>query len=242
MPPQTGEPSSTPEDQDLRASLRELARGARILAMEGHEDQIAGHVSMRDPQGRGLWLKRAKIGLSEVQEDDFNLIDMNGEVLAGPGPHHSEWPIHTKIMQARPDINFVAHSHPPFTVLQSCLAEGLGTYLSEIFFSRPGRFERSERIRTPEQGEAVAAAMGQANAVIMRNHGCSFAGRTIAELCIVGIRLEVACRVHVMLSQSRTPKTELEMDPQYKSRPLSLDGYEAYYEYYARRLEARERR
>jgi len=226
--------------KDLQSKLDELARAARILAMWGHEDQIAGHVSMRDPEGRGLWIKRGEMGLSEITGSDFNLIDMDGKVLSGPGPHHSEWPIHTQILRARPDLNYVAHSHSPYVVLQSCMAEPLRPYLSEIFFARPGRFNGSERIRHIEQGDALAAAMGQSNAVILRNHGSCFAGRTLAELCVIGVRLERACEVHVKLSQSGAKTTELDMDPKYKSPPLSLQAYEKYYRYYGRMLDRAE--
>lgn len=237
----TNDPLSADPDS-LRARLRELARCSRILAMYGHEDQIAGHVSMRDPAGRGLWLKRGEIGLSEVTENDFNLIDMSGQVLEGPGPHHSEWPIHSQILLARPDLNYVAHTHSPYVVLQSCMTEDLRPYLSEIFFAHPGRFEGSERIRHIEQGDRLARAMGASNAVILRNHGGCFAGRTIAELCIIGIRLEKSCKVHVELSQCNARTTDIEMDEKYKSPPLTLDGYEKYYRYYGRRLDAFEGR
>ena len=42
--------------QDLSAGLTELAYGCRILFMEGHADMTLGHLSLRDPAGRGLWL------------------------------------------------------------------------------------------------------------------------------------------------------------------------------------------
>ena len=42
----------------------------RILAMEGHNDITLGHMSLRDPQGRGLWLKKSKRGLDEIAGPD----------------------------------------------------------------------------------------------------------------------------------------------------------------------------
>lgn len=48
---------------ELGQSLDELARACRILEMEGHGDMTLGHVSLRDPEGRGFWLKRNRIGL-----------------------------------------------------------------------------------------------------------------------------------------------------------------------------------
>ena len=41
---------------ELRQTLTELATACRVLAMEGHEDGTQGHLSYRDPDGRGFWL------------------------------------------------------------------------------------------------------------------------------------------------------------------------------------------
>lgn len=72
--------------------------------MEGHEDVFQGHLSLRDPDGRGIWLKRRGLGLSEVRSaEDFTLLDFDGNQLAGSGHHHSEWPIHSEVMLARPE-------------------------------------------------------------------------------------------------------------------------------------------
>ena len=67
----------------VRRGLWDLARAHRILDIEGHNDMSLGHCSMRDPWGRGIWLKRANIGLEEVFENDFILIDFDGNILAG---------------------------------------------------------------------------------------------------------------------------------------------------------------
>ena len=40
-------------DQSLDEQLQELAIACRVLAMYGHEDKTLGHLSLRDPQGRG---------------------------------------------------------------------------------------------------------------------------------------------------------------------------------------------
>ena len=45
-------------DPELNAQLDKLARACRILEMEGHGDMTLGHLSLRDPLGRGYWLKR----------------------------------------------------------------------------------------------------------------------------------------------------------------------------------------
>ena len=51
---------------DLKASLDKLALASRILEMEGHGNFTLGHLAMRDPEGRGIWIKRWGLTLGEV--------------------------------------------------------------------------------------------------------------------------------------------------------------------------------
>jgi ribulose-5-phosphate 4-epimerase/fuculose-1-phosphate aldolase len=47
--------------------LREqIALGCRILGANGHDDFIWGHVSARDPHGRGVWMKASTFGFEEI--------------------------------------------------------------------------------------------------------------------------------------------------------------------------------
>lgn len=86
-------------DPLIEATLHDLARAHRILDLEGHNDMSLGHLSWRDPEGRGLWLKRGNIGLEEVHDEDFVLLSLDGEVLEGTGIRHLEWPIHAEILR-----------------------------------------------------------------------------------------------------------------------------------------------
>src|SRR4051812_40499846 len=93
-------PNVTAPDDSLNAELTLLAKASRILEIHGHGDRIFGHIAMRDPQGRGFWLKRHSISLGEVFDPrDFLLVDFDGEVLYGDGKCHSEWPIHAEIFK-----------------------------------------------------------------------------------------------------------------------------------------------
>ena len=52
---------ATPDSID---ELRELvALGCRILGANGHDDYVWGHVSARDPDGRGIWMKAVDVRL-----------------------------------------------------------------------------------------------------------------------------------------------------------------------------------
>ena len=61
----------------LKEDLNKLALASRILEMEGHGDFTLGHLGMRDPEGRGVWIKRWGLTLGEVYDwTDHQLIDL----------------------------------------------------------------------------------------------------------------------------------------------------------------------
>lgn len=179
----------------LIADLSETARACRILEINGHGDKIFGHVAMRDPEGRGFWMKRHMVSLGEVVDwRDFLLLGFDGHVLFGEGRSHSEWPIHSEIMLARPDVNYTCHSHPFHAVIYSSIPVPLNP-IKVTMAGAPPRYEgSSELIVRKEEGAAVAAAMGEASVVFLRNHGVAFAGASHIELVLTGIELEHNCR------------------------------------------------
>jgi len=61
----------------------EVALGCRILATEDQGDFVWGHVSARDPDGRGVWMKAAGWGFEEIGRDHVILVGWEGEVLEG---------------------------------------------------------------------------------------------------------------------------------------------------------------
>lgn len=91
-------------NDSLYQQLAETAAGCRVLHVEGHADMTPGHLSPRDPEGRGVWMKRSGIGLGEVAgPEDFVLLDFDRQRLEGNGRIHKEWPIHTEVLRARSD-------------------------------------------------------------------------------------------------------------------------------------------
>ncbi len=194
------------EDASIASVLADVARAHRILELEGHGDMSMGHLSFRDPFGRGLWLKRGNLALSEVEGDDFILIDFDGNVLEGTGLRHLEWPLHAEIMRARPDVNFVGHSHPHFATVLGASTEPLKPYNNHgVWFAYEGapRFaETSHIITTVPLGVAAAKTLGNAQALLLANHGVAFVGSTVAEVTLTGIFLEKAARFQVDLRSS----------------------------------------
>ena len=69
-----------------------------------------------------------------------------------------------------------------------------------------GRFESTGNlIRSPEEGRALADALGSADAVLMRNHGAAFCGPFLEYATIAGVQLERAAEVELTLHAAGDP-------------------------------------
>jgi L-fuculose-phosphate aldolase len=187
------------------ADLTELARACRILELEGHGDFVLGHGALRDPGGRGFWMKRNAFGLGEIRgPDDFVLVDMAGNKIAGEGGRHSEWPIHSEILRRRPEIQVTFHTHP----LHACVLSGATTDLvpftldADYFIDVPRHTADVALIKLVEEGEEIVEALGPHKAIFLANHGVVFCGTSIAEATCIGVFLEHACRAHLIGSSA----------------------------------------
>ena len=182
-------------------ALERLARACRILEMEGHGDFSLGHLSLRDPVGRGFWLKRNRLGLGEIAgADDFVLVDMDGRQLAGEGGLHSEWPIHSEILRQRSDIDVVAHTHPFHAGVLSAASGPLAPFTldADYLIDVPRHTAEVALIKTRAEGLDLARALGPHFAVLMANHGVTFCGTSVEHATCVGVFLEHAARAHVV--------------------------------------------
>src|ERR687885_936123 len=93
----------------------DVALGCRILALEDQGDFVWGHVSARDPDGRGVWMKAATLGFEEIGAEQVILVSWDGDVLAGDGRRHAEYPIHTELVHARQDVAAVVPTPAPWS-------------------------------------------------------------------------------------------------------------------------------
>jgi ribulose-5-phosphate 4-epimerase/fuculose-1-phosphate aldolase len=176
-------------------------QACRALAAAGQTDMVWGHASVRDPEGRGVWMKSAGWGLEEIDASRIILAGPGGEVRHGPGPLHIEYPIHTEIMAARPDVGAVVHTHSAaanaFCALEVALrpldhAGSLFCYPEIPRFTLTGGL-----IRTRELGAALAGALGGARACLMPQHGLVTAGRDAPAAVMTAVLLDRACQTQL---------------------------------------------
>jgi ribulose-5-phosphate 4-epimerase/fuculose-1-phosphate aldolase len=219
--------------------LREqVAWSCRILAIGGHGDYTLGHVSARSSDGQQVLMKPNGLGLEEVTPGDVLALDLEGTRLSGAGPVHLEYVLHTEIYKARPDVQAVIHTHPPYATALGATDATLELLNHDAVLFREGLayFDATaELIMRPDQGAAVAAALGQRRVVVMRGHGVIVTGESVPWATYASLTLERVLRIQAI---ARSLGNLLPMTPEMADR-VYPDKYRnehvaAYWEYLVR--------
>ncbi len=172
--------------------------GSHALATAGQSDMIWGHCSVRDPQGRGAWMKSAGWGFEEVDGDRVVLVSPGGDVVSGSGRRNVEYPIHTQLLSRLPGTNAVVHTHSDaansFSALDAPLrplnhADALFSYPDAPRFTLTGGL-----IATRELGDALADTLGDAAACLIPQHGLVTIGPDLPTAVMTAVGLDHVCR------------------------------------------------
>ncbi|UZG59557.1 class II aldolase/adducin family protein [Rhodococcus opacus] len=180
------------------------------LAEAGQGDLIWGHVAVRDPAGRGIWIKAAGWGMDEIGPDQVQLVSFDGDVLLGQGPRHIEYHIHTELMRQRADVGASVHSHASSATAFASLNVPLRALSHDATpFLDPdvSRFhETGNLIATTELGRALADCVGSGNGCLIPAHGLVTVGATVSDAVMHAVLLDRACATHLTALAAGGPR------------------------------------
>ncbi|MEV7681864.1 class II aldolase/adducin family protein [Streptomyces sp. NPDC088341] len=180
---------------------RLAVEASHALAAAGQGDLVWGHAAVRDPRGRGIWIKAPGWGLEEVREDRLQLVSWDATVLHGTGTPHKECHIHLGLLAASPDLVCTVHTHAPAAVAFGALGTPLLPLSHEgaLFGGEDvPRFRATGAlVSTPRLGKALAVDLGTAPAALLPKHGLVGAGRTVPSAVMHAVLLERACATQI---------------------------------------------
>jgi L-ribulose-5-phosphate 4-epimerase len=220
------------------------AQANRALGVAGHADMVWGHASIRDPEGRGVWMKAAGWAFEEITEERVVLVSPDGDVLSGTEKRHLEYPIHTRIMAARPDVGAVVHSHANGAVAFASLDVPLRAVSHDaVSFLDPDvpRFTKTGNlITTDELGDALAEALGESAGVLIPAHGLVTVGENAAAAVMRAVLLNRACATQLQALQAGGPaRWSDDEEVRAKRETVPVPGLlQSGYDYLVRRADA----
>ena len=188
--------------------IAQVVDASGALAAAGLSDMVWGHASIRDTEGRGVWMKAAGWGFEEITAERVALVTPDGEVAAGAGPRHLEYPIHTEIMAARSDVHSVVHTHAPALSAFASLDVELRPISHDAVVFEEGlpRFGATGAlIADRDLGRLLASELGEAPAILMPQHGAVTVGPDPATAVMYAVLLERACRTQLLAMAAGGP-------------------------------------
>lgn len=190
----------SPEEWDARVALAAAYRLVDIYAMT---DMIANHISARVPGEPGHFLINP-YGLlyKEITASSLIKIDLDGNMIGpsstGLGINRAGFVIHSAIHAARHDVDCIIHTHTAAGMAVSALKCGLlpitqtATRWSHIAYHD---FE-GLAVDLAER-ESLVRDLGDAEVMVLRNHGLLAVGASIPEAFNSIYRMELSCKAQL---------------------------------------------
>ena len=191
-----------PEDPALSlvstlSPRQQLALLVRILASEGYDDKLAGHVSLRDREDDTLLVTPVGLFWSELAARHVVRVDRDARLVEGEGRLNPTVIFHAELHHARPDIRVVIHNHPPFGSIWAATGE-LPPLLDQTGANGGGTAilykEYEGAVLTPELASALALAYGSADMAILAQHGTLVTADSVGVALLRALCFEWRCR------------------------------------------------
>ncbi len=195
----------------LRQARVDLAACFRAAAQHGFEEGICNHFSAMVPGRDDLFLVNPYgLAFAEITASSLLMCDFDGNVIEGDGqPEATAFYIHGRVHQLVPRARAAFHTHMPNATALSMVAGEPLVWAGQTALKFYGRTAVDEAYNglalDGAEGERIAATIGDADVVFMRNHGVMVTGASIAEAWDDLYYLERAAEVQVKaMSTGRT--------------------------------------
>ncbi len=159
-------------DDDLLAAARALAAAGLVTAF-GHVATRAGEGRLRITPPRPL----GTLGPGDVPQE----VALGADELPSGVPREA-W-IHEAVLRRRPDVGALCRAQPAAATAAAAAGlairplHGQGAFLGRVV----PVLDDARLVRTRAQGEALAAALGDAPALLLRGNGAVTVGATAGE-------------------------------------------------------------
>ena len=157
----------------MNKNIAEIVETSRKIYEKGLVSGKSGNISARFKSETGdiVAITPTLKSLSELNEEDIVLVDLDGNVLT-KGIPSSEINMHLEIYKKRSDVNAIVHTHSPYatgfahSTKRIKRFEGFGTikkpFLDEIEYEKPGSDELAKKV-----GEGI----GYEDVLVLKKHG-----------------------------------------------------------------------
>jgi len=196
----------------------DLAACYRLVAAYGWSDLVFTHISAKLPESvtggeHQFLINPYGLMFDEITASSLVKVDMACNKL-----HDSPFPvnpagfvIHSAVHEARPDAVCVLHTHTRAGVAVSAQQHGILPISQQSTFvlSSLAYHDYEGVAFRPDEKPRLQADLGQANYLVLRNHGLLTVGRSIADAFLSMYTFENTCRIQVDALAGGTALTQV---------------------------------
>ena len=194
-----------------------VVRAAQQLLRLGLVAATSGNVSLRlegDEKEGLIAVTPASTDYETMTPEDIVIVDYDVDVIEGDAVPSSESLTHVAVYKARSDISAVIHTHSIYASVLAVAGVPLPPILDELVAYLGGPVEVAEYgfPSSEDLGEKAIQAMGERNAVFIRNHGVLAAGRDMPDALRACELVERAAQIYIQaraLGSVRTLPSEV---------------------------------
>ena len=171
------------ERNELWEVTREMVRLGLVSGSNGNASMrlisLPGRAKAADG-GSLVLITPAGIPYRRLGPGDLAVIDLEGEPVEGDLPPSTEAATHLTLYRAREDIGAIVHTHSIFASVAAVAGEEIPPLVDEMVIKVGGSVKVAEYgfPSTEELAQRALDALGDRNALLLRNHGLVAVGPT----------------------------------------------------------------
>lgn len=187
------------------AEKQAIVEAARELLSKGLVAATSGNVSMYLGQKDGIDLLAVtptSMPYEVMRPEDVVVIDFEGDVVEGEANPSSESLTHIAVYKARPEVRCVIHTHSIYASVLAVSGVELPPIIDELvtYLGGPVKVAEYGFPSTEDLGNKACEALGDRNAVLLRNHGALAVGRSVEEALRASELVERAAQIFLYSS------------------------------------------
>ena len=179
----------------------QLAVLARALYREGYEEHIAGHISVKQPDGT-LLVNPYHLRWDELRAGHVCRIDLDGNVLEGEWFVSRAIQLHLELHRFRDDVTVAVHNHPRWGTVWASLKRVPPVHdqtSSLVDNELVVHDDYSQPVGDAGEARGVVESLGRAKAALLAHHGVLVVADDVGQAYARCMSLEWRCRMAWMV-------------------------------------------
>lgn len=183
--------------------LREkLAASHHIIHHIGCDDLLATHLSARIPGKNEILITPHNLPFEEVSASKLVKTDLEGRIIGDNGYYVMPQAvnIHAAVYRKKESVLSAMHTHSVYGTAVASLSCGLVfCHQHALRFYNDVAYHHYDGLALDNEGEMIAASLGDKRIMILKNHGLLTTGKSIDEACYLMYYLERICEMQIKI-------------------------------------------